>query len=333
MPEIWAVLEHNEYDLLSEKSGELLAELAEIAQRQQEKTVLCAVLLSAPEDASVDMPLFTTSGVQNLYLLEHPDLIHYSTEGYISALTWLLQRRAPVLIAASATVNGRDWMPRLAARLHLPFVPGCLGLDVHDDAIFALRTACEARAYVQSRTELHGRTGLATFVPGTRGIPHASRKSNKAEIIRLTPEIPASFEHGRIHRLAIQAPSPEEVDLESAERIVAGGRGVGRQGFASIAAFAHVLHATVGATRVATDKGWVEHARQIGTTGKSVHPKLYIACGISGAAQHTAGMRDAQTVVAINPDRTAPIFTLADLGLLGDANAILPLAAKQIEQS
>jgi len=84
---------------------------------------------------------------------------------------------------------------------------------------------------------------------------------------------------------------------------------------------------------VATDRGWIEHARQIGTTGKSVHPKLYIACGISGAAQHATGMRDAQTVVAINPDRTAPIFALAELGLLGDANAILPLAEKMIEQT
>jgi electron transfer flavoprotein alpha subunit len=79
---------------------------------------------------------------------------------------------------------------------------------------------------------------------------------------------------------------------------------------------------------VATDRGWVEHARQIGATGKSVHPRLYIACGISGAAQHTSGMREAQTVVAINPDRNAPIFALADLGLLGDANQILPLAAQ-----
>ncbi|HYK85644.1 MAG TPA: FAD-binding protein, partial [Ktedonobacteraceae bacterium] len=97
-----------------------------------------------------------------------------------------------------------------------------------------------------------------------------------------------------------------------------------------IASFARLLGAAVGATRVATDKGWIEHARQIGATGKSVHPRLYIACGISGAAQHTSGMREAQTVVAINPDRSAPIFALADLGLLGDANQILPLAAELI---
>src|SRR5205085_9673818 len=147
---------------LSEISGELLAELAEIAQRQQEESALCAVLLSAPEAAFADMSLLTTLGVQHLYLLAHEELAHYSTEGYVSGLAWLIRQRTPVLVAASATANGRDWMPRLAARLHLPFVPGYLGLDLQDDGIFALRAVYEGRAYVQSRTELRGRTGLAT---------------------------------------------------------------------------------------------------------------------------------------------------------------------------
>jgi electron transfer flavoprotein alpha subunit len=140
------------------------------------------------------------------------------------------------------------------------------------------------------------------------------------------------FGQERIRRLAVKPPSPEEVELDAAERIVAGGRGIGREGFNNVAAFARLLGAAVGATRVAADRGWIEHARQIGTTGKSVHPRLYIACGISGAAQHTAGMYEAQTVVAINPDRNAPIFALADLGLLGDANQVLPLAARLLEE-
>src|SRR5947209_16264857 len=112
MPEIWAVLEHDEYseDLFYENSGELLAELAEIALRQQEETGLCAVLLSSPKAAPADMSLLTTLGVQHLYLLEHAELVHYSTEGYVSALAWLIQQRTPVLVAASATATGRDWM-------------------------------------------------------------------------------------------------------------------------------------------------------------------------------------------------------------------------------
>ncbi len=337
MSEFWAVLEHRE-GMFHEHSSELLAELADIAQNwqsQQDPPVLCAVVLTSPDTTPLDTTLLATLGVQRLYLVEHPQLVHYTTEGYVSALAWLVQQRAPRLVVGSATTNGRDWTPRLAARMHLPFIANCLGLDLHDDALFALRAIYEGRAYIQTRTALHGRTALATLLAGVRGTPAQTRDIASPlpplAITRLTPEIGESSERQRMQRLAIQAPSAEEMELEAAEKIVAGGRGVGREGFTHVAAFARLLGAAVGATRVATDQGWIEHARQIGTTGKSVRPKLYIACGISGAAQHTSGVREAQTVVAINPDRSAPILALADLGLLGDANQVLPLATEMIE--
>lgn len=335
MAEMWAVLEQ-QAGTLDEQTGELLAELAEIARRQSTETHVCALTLVAPETALPDMTLLGDLGVQYLCVVEHPLLASYSTEGYVSALAWLMQERKPLLVATSATANGRDWMPRLAARLYLPFASACLGLDLRDDSLFALRTVYEGRAYVQTRTALHGRSALATLLPGVRGKPptplpeQRERRERRVTVQRIIPDIRQSPEQGRIRSLAIEAPSPEAVELEAAERIVAGGRGIGREGFAQMASFARLLGAAVGATRVATDRGWVEHARQIGATGKSVHPRLYIACGISGAAQHTSGMREAQTVVAINPDRSAPIFALADLGLLGDANQILPLAAELI---
>jgi electron transfer flavoprotein alpha subunit len=336
MSEIWAVLEYNE-SALDENSGELLAELVEVAQKQQHPATICAVILAAPDIALPDMAFLTQMGIHRLYILEHPQLTQFTTDRYVSTMAWLIRQRHPLLIAASATTNGRDWMPRLAARLHLPFVPGCLGLELHDDALSALRSVYEGRAYIQTRTALRELTALATFVPGKRGVPVKIQNSvsptSSLTITHLVPDIPTNPGQERIRRLELQAPSPEEVELDAAERIVAGGRGVGQEGFTHIAAFAHLVGAAVGATRVATDRGWVEHARQIGATGKSVHPKLYIACGISGAAQHTSGMREAQTVIAINPDRTAPIFALADLGLLGDANQILTLAADIIEQS
>lgn len=331
MSEVWAVLEHRE-GKLQENSGELLAELAEIAQRQH--ATLCAVLLTAPDAVPPDTTPLARSGAQHLYLLEHPLLKYYTNQMYVNTLMWLLREHSPLLVATGATANGRDWMPRLAARMRLPFVPGCLGLDVHDDSLFALRSLYEGRAYVQTRTALHRRTALATLVPGVRGMPGTLREDPDVQlaITRLTPEIKIDAEREHPRHLGVQVPSPEVVELEEAERIVAGGRGIGREGFARVATFARLLGAAVGATRVATDRGWIEHERQIGATGKSVRPSLYIACGISGAAQHTSGMREAQTVIAINPDRSAPIFALADLGLLGDANAILPLAAKLLEE-
>lgn len=370
MSEIWAILEHRD-GILAEESGELLAELSELVQRLPEQAILCAVILNEPsrdrlivsavgytdntinsahdpenEDSGRDQSVPTaiynvleTSGIQHLYLIEHPQLAYYTTNGYVGALEWLLREHSPLLVAASATANGRDWIPRLAARLHLPYLPGCLGLDLHDDGLFALRSVYDGRAYIQTRTSLHGKTALATFIPSVRGNPPGSTDRLKQQLEQqltvtyLTPDLPPWQEQAHFKHIGIQAPSPEAVELDAAERIVAGGRGIGREGFTNVAAFARLLGAAVGATRVATDRGWIEHERQIGATGKSVHPRLYIACGISGAAQHTSGMREAQIVVAINPDRSAPIFSFADLGLLGDANSILPLAATMIEQA
>jgi len=335
MSEIWAVLEHTGATL-HEQSGELLSELVDIARRLPTPAQVCAVLLNSSHAELPDITLLPKLGVHQLYILEHPQLDHYSTAGYASALAWLFRHRTPVLVATSATPDGRDWAPRLAAQLRLPFVPNCLSLDLHDDGLFVLRPIYEGRAYVQTRTVLHGRTAMATFIPGVRGIPVNIDENQYStlplEITRLVPEMRREHGHERIRHIAVQAPSPEEIELDAAERIVAGGRGVGQQGFTTIASFAHLLDAAVGATRVATDLGWVEHARQIGSTGKIVRPKLYLACGISGAAQHTSGMSESQTVIAINPDRSAPIFALADLGLLGDANQVLPLAAKMLEE-
>ena len=330
MSEIWAILQHHEAQL-DEQSGELLAEMLEVSQRQQEKPELRAILLTSPESPLPDLTSLHVQGVLSLYVLAHPALDQYSTAAYVSALTWFIRQRSPLLVTCSATANGRDCMARLAAHLRLPYAPGCLSIDIQDDALYTLRTMYDGRAYVQMRTALQGRTTLATLIPGVRGssVTHKDMaiRSDDAEITMVTPTIDDSIERERIKHLAIQAPSPEDVELEAAERIVAGGRGMGREGFAQVAAFARLLGAAVGATRVATDRGWVEHERQIGATGRTVHPRLYIACGISGAAQHTSGMREAQTVIAINPDRTAPIFALADLGLLGDANQVLALAA------
>lgn len=336
MSEIWGILESQEHTLAA-YSGELLAGLRELAQRQAEPPDVCAVLLATSDSPLPDLASISTLDISHFYVLADPGLAHYATEAYVSALAWLVETRRPVLVTTGATANGRDWMPRLAARLALPFAPGCLSIDIQHDALLALRPIYEGRAYVQTRTELRGHTALATLLTGARGNPVANhQQTNGAQSAPITTLVTASIgsrdavEH--IRHIAMQAPSPEEVELEAAERIVAGGRGVGLEGFAQLASFARLLGAAVGATRVATDHGWVEHARQIGATGKSVHPKLYIACGISGAAQHASGMREAQTVIAINPDRTAPIFALADLGLLGDANQVLPLAAEMIRQ-
>ena len=273
MNEILAVLEHSD-STLHEQSGELLSELVDMAGRQPISAVVCAVLLFSQQAEFPNVSLLEKLGVHQLYILEHTQLVRYSTEGYAGALAWIIQQRMPLLVVTGATPNGRDWAPRLASQLHLPFVPNCLSLDIHDDGLFALRSIYEGRAYIQTRTALDGRTALATLVPGVRGMREKEQRSFASlKMTRLIPEIQQGSGQERVSHITIQAPSPEEVELDVAERIIAGGRGVGQEGFATIASFAHRLDAAVGATRVATDLGWVEHARQIGATGKIVYPR------------------------------------------------------------
>lgn len=332
MAEVWALLEHDEHGL-HENSGELLSVAMELAHQQQdEQTNIYAIILMAPNEELPDLSPIAATGVQQLILLQHPRLAHYSTASYVGALAWLMHHRSSSLLLASATPNGRDCFPRLAARLRVPLVTSALGLTLQENALLATRAIYDGRAYIQTQTMLHHHPALVTLIPGVRGVASRVRQAIEPIVTRYTLELVESDTMARVRRVGVQAPLPEEVELDAAERIVAGGRGIGQQGFQELATFAHQLGAAVGATRVATDQGWIEHARQIGATGKIVRPKLYIACGISGAAQHTSGMSESKTVVAINPDRSAPIFALADLGLLGDANEILPLAEKLLEE-
>lgn len=321
--ESWAILSgEDEYD------AELLSEVEDCARRAQQATRVCAVWLRAPQSNPPELThLYKAS---RLYLLEDPHLAHYTTAAYTAALSQLITQYTPALIALSATANGRDLAPRLAARLHLPFAANCPGFDLRDDTLFTQHVLYEGRAYAQSSIKLHGRPALLTLLPGVRGMPAQSGTGQQPEIISCPPAL--EDDPARVRRLSLQAPSPDEIELEAAERIVAGGRGIGREGFTVLANFAHRLGAAVGASRVATDQNWTEQSRQIGATGKIVHPQLYIACGISGAAQHTSGMSDSHTVIAINPDRHAPIFALTDLGLLGDANQILALATQLLDE-
>src|SRR6266699_5171795 len=216
MTEICAVLEHTDATLatLHEHSSELLRELLDIARRQSTPAVVCAVLLVSQQEKLPDISLLPALGIHHLYILEHPRLAHYSTESYVAALAWFIQQHAPMLVVTSATPAGRDWMPRLAAQLRLPFVPNCLSLDVREDGLFALRSIYEGRAYIQTRTALDGLTALATLVPGIRGV-HVNEQRSFAEftlseahglrMTRLIPDIRQGSGQERVRHTTIQA--------------------------------------------------------------------------------------------------------------------------------
>ena len=205
MGEIWAILEH-EQGILHEQSSELVSEAIAIARRQQAPTTVHAVVLTASHEGSPDTTLLSSLDIDTLDILGHSQLAHYTTEGYVSALAELMQQRAPTLVLTSATPNGRDWTPRLAAQLHLPFVANCLSLDIQEDALFALRAIYEGRAYVQTQTILHERTALATLIPGVRGVS-AKQSGNLSPTFVINRYKPLLSEvHERVRRIALEAP-------------------------------------------------------------------------------------------------------------------------------
>jgi electron transfer flavoprotein alpha subunit len=271
-------------------------------------------------------------GADAVISVEGPEYAHYTTDAYTKAMDTLVQKYGPTTLLIGATNNGRDMGPRLACRLKTGLTADCtaLAIDGETGNMAWTRPAFGGNLMATIMCPDH-RPQLGTVRPGVfkKGEPDHSRQ---AVIIR--EEIPVAPEDIRVRLVEeIQDLGSELIDLEGAEIIVSGGRGVGGpEGFAPIRELAEVLGATVGASRAAVDSGWISHAHQVGQTGKTVGPKLYIACGISGAIQHLAGMSGSDTIVAINKDPEAPIFNVADYGIVGDLFEVVPALAAEIRK-
>jgi len=232
----------------------------------------------------------------------------------------ILGAARPRLVLASGSPDGREWAARLAVRLGWRLISPALqaGFD-REGRLFATALSACGR-YMRRVAVGPDESALLTLKPGVaEALPPDSARRGSVERIRA---LPVGAEPIRVER---EIPAdPAEIDIRYADRIVAGGRGVGgAEGFAQLARVARALDAGVAASRVAVDLGWIERERQVGQTGKTVAPALYLACGISGASHHLAGMADAQHIVAINSDPDAPIFKVAHLGLVADLHAVL----------
>jgi len=256
---------------------------------------------------------------------------HFSADAWLAALEPLLHREAPSVILAPDTARARAWLPRLALRWRVPLLSGCVQLRAERDGRLEIarpvyRGALEERWVYSSASTL-----LVTLLPGARGIG-LPRGNRQAQVNCLTPSL--TPEAVRDRTVKYLPPDPRTVDISEAERIVAGGLGVGGpEGMNLLQQLAERLGAAVGGTRVLVDRGWLPFERQIGTTGKTVAPRLYVALGISGASQHTAGMSSSKTVIVVNRDRTAPMFGLADLGVVDDMRQIVPALLKRLGEA
>lgn len=269
--------------------------------------------------------------IDKLYLVEDPLLEHYYTSFYTQTLVDLARSEKPEIILLGATSLGRDLAPRVAARLKTGLTADCTGLEIEPEERNLLQTRPALGGNIMATIiSPHHRPQIATVRPKVMKRAKPDGKG-QLRVIKIKPNLTSEDETVRI--LDLIREEKDVVDLQEAEIIVSGGRGLGKpENFSIIRKLAHLLGGAVGASRAVVDAGWIPSYHQVGQTGKSVQPKLYVACGISGAIQHQAGMRSSEIIVAINKDPNAPIFDIATYGIVADLHRFLPLLIDKLEK-
>ena len=268
----------------------------------------------------------STIPADRVLVADAPQLERYTTDAYTRVIEAAIESVSPKLVLFGGTTSGRDLGPYLSARAGESCLSDLIDLKWDGDSLVGTRPVYQGKLLADT-TYTPQATGFAVIRAGTLE-PAEPGSAGAVEELQVT----IGDDDLRVKLVDVSIPPAGAVDLEGAETIVAGGRGLGSaEGFAQLDKMAEVLGGAVGATRAVTDLGWRPHYEQIGQTGKTVKPKLYFAVGISGAVQHTVGMQIAETVVAINRDPDAPIFKLAQIGVVGDLNEILPALISELE--
>lgn len=269
-------------------------------------------------------------GADRVFVYDHQALADFRDDPYSALLVELVHEERPSIFIIGATAAGRSLGPKVAACLETGLTADCTGLEIDP----------ETRLLVQTRPAFGGNIMATIICPDRRPqmatvrykvMPEAERDpTRKGEIV----ERPVDVERlpDRVKVLDFQ-PAPEDVSIVDAEIVISGGKGLGEpKGFELIEELAHVIGGAVGASRPTVDEGWIEYRHQVGLSGRTVRPKLYMACGISGAVQHLAGMKTSDIIIAINRDREAPIFGVSSLGAVGDLYEVIPLLIEKIKE-
>ncbi|MBW1637379.1 MAG: electron transfer flavoprotein subunit alpha/FixB family protein, partial [Deltaproteobacteria bacterium] len=270
-------------------------------------------------------------GADVVYRIEHPALEAFTDERYCAVLTDLIKEHKPEIVLAGATAIGRSFIPGVATTLNAGLTADCTHLAIReeDGALLQTRPAFGGNIMATIVCE-SSRPQMSTVRPKVmkEGEFNAARKG---DIIDIEPD--STRLSGRVKVLEMVVGEALHVNIQEADILVSGGRGLeSAKGFELIQQLADTIDARVSASRAVVDAGWIPYPHQVGQTGKTVAPKLYIACGISGAVQHAAGMQSAETIVAINRDENASIFDIADYGIVGDLFEIIPRLINKIEE-
>lgn len=315
---VWVFAEQRD-GKLQKVSLELLGKGREIADKLG--TELSAVLLgSNAADMAKELIAY---GADKVLYADSPLLKHYTTDAYAKVICDMVKERKPEVIFIGATFIGRDLGPRVSARLSTGLTADCTGLDVEEETknLLMTRPAFGGNLMATIACADH-RPQMSTVRPG---VFEKLKKDNsrKGEIVKVKFDLTESDIRTKVDEVVKLAKNI--VDIGEAKVIVAGGRGVGsKANFDILKELAEVMGGTIAGSRAAIDSGWLDKAYQVGQTGKTVRPDIYIACGISGAIQHLAGMQDSGYIIAINKDEDASIMKVADLAIVGDYKKVVP---------
>ncbi len=272
-------------------------------------------------------PSLGAYGAQTVHVVEDAALGLYWSSGYAAALTAAIDKINPDLVLTVSTAMGKDLMPRVAARKNMGLLTNCIFLEEEEGVFVASKSMYGGKVFAKVKST--GGPTMATLRPAAYPVPEAGGGDAAVETLAVT--MPTS---SRVKVLEVQKTAEGELDVQEADIVVSGGRGLKEsEHFTLIRDLAGALGGAVGASRAAVDAGWIDHSHQVGQTGKTVSPKMYVAAGISGAIQHLAGMRTAKCILAINKDPDAPIFALADYGIVGDLFKVLPELTEAIKKA
>lgn len=315
---VWVVAEHRQ-GILTPVVIELLGEGKKLANAVGGE--LCAILLGHNVDSLADELI--EYGADKVYYANDKLLENYTTDGYTKVVCDAVNSVRPEIVLIGATHIGRDLAPRLASKLNTGLTADCtkLEIDAEDKKILQTRPAFGGNIMATIICP-NTRPQMSTVRPGVMD-KAVSNKARKGDIIKL--EVNLKKDDIRTEVLEIVKTKKDLISLTDADFIVSGGLGIkNADGFKLLKQLADRLEGVVGASRAAVDAGWIDHSHQVGQTGTTVKPKVYIACGISGAIQHLAGMQSSDIIIAINTNESAPIFDVADYGIVGDVYDVVP---------
>ena len=305
---------------------ELLGKARELADALNEKVY--AMLLG--HDLTTQAQECIAYGADTVLRVDAPELATYVTEPYAQAIYQIIRDNKPSIVLIGATTIGRDLGPRLSARVETGLTADCTGLEISEERdLLMTRPAFGGNLMATIICKEH-RPQMSTVRPGVMRM--GQRDENRQGTIE---DVKINFDKSkfRVRVLETVKQTKNLVDITEAHVLIPGGRGVGNaEGFDMLRAMANTIGAEVSASRAMVDAGVLGHERQVGQTGKTVRPDLYFAMGISGAIQHLAGMEESEYIIAINKDKFAPIFNVADLGIVGDVRKIVPLLTEKLKR-